>query len=373
MKPLRVAQIMGKWLGGGVESFVMNYYKHLDHSKIQFDFLCDADSTNIPYKEIEALGGKVIIIPPYQHAISYQKELKKALKKGDYKLVHSHINTLSVFSLLAAKRAGVPIRIAHSHSTTNKKEKKKHLLKIILRPLSKVFSTHYMSCSEHAGRWQFGNKAFSAGKVKLIHNAIELNKFKFNENIRNDIRRKLKIDNGTLVVGNIGRFVQTKNHSFLIDIFKEIHEQNSNSILIMVGQGPLMKEIQEKAKNMGLSDQVKFLGQIDNVNELYQAFDVFILPSLYEGLGMVLIEAEASGLKCITSLTVPKEVGLVKDHVIFKELTNPEAWAEEALKPYVREADLSKLETLYDIDKNAKELESYYLSLGSEINEKNNL
>lgn len=127
--PIRIAQIIGKWLGGGVESVVMNYYRHIDRSKIQFDFICDEDSTNIPYDEINSLGGKVILIPPYQKVIKYHNELKKVLKDGNYKIVHSHINTLSVFSLWAAKSAGVPVRIAHSHSTTNKKEKKKNLMK----------------------------------------------------------------------------------------------------------------------------------------------------------------------------------------------------------------------------------------------------
>ena len=127
-EPIRVAQIIGKWLGGGVESVVMSYYRHIDRTKIQFDFICDEDSTNIPYEEIEKMGGKVILIPPYQKVFKYHKKLKEVLKSGGYKIVHSHINTLSVFSLFAAKCAGVPVRIAHSHSTTNKKEKKKRII-----------------------------------------------------------------------------------------------------------------------------------------------------------------------------------------------------------------------------------------------------
>ena len=153
-EPIRIAQIIGKWVGGGVEAVVMNYYRQIDKNKIQFDFICDADSTNIPYEEIESFGGKIILIPPYQKVLAYHKELKKVLKKGNYKIVHSHINTLSVFSLFAAKCAGVPIRIAHSHSTTNPKEKKRNLMKQVLRPFSKIFATHYMCCSELAGRWQ---------------------------------------------------------------------------------------------------------------------------------------------------------------------------------------------------------------------------
>ena len=133
---IKVAQIIGKWIGGGVESIVMNYYKNIDHNKIQFDFFCDEDSTDIPYKEIEQLGGKVILIPPYQKIFKYHKELKKELIKGKYTIVHSHINTLSVFSLWAAKSAKVPVRIAHSHSTTNPKEKKKNMLKQLLKLFS---------------------------------------------------------------------------------------------------------------------------------------------------------------------------------------------------------------------------------------------
>lgn len=184
--PIRVAQIIGKWLGGGVESVVMNYYRHIDRSKIQFDFICDEDSTNIPYDEINSLGGKVILIPPYQKVIKYHNELKKVLKDGNYKIVHSHINTLSVFSLWAAKSAGVPVRIAHSHSTTNKKEKKKNLMKQVLKHFSKVFATDYMCCSELAGRWLFGDKEYDRGNVYLLNNAIDLDKFKYDENIRKE-------------------------------------------------------------------------------------------------------------------------------------------------------------------------------------------
>ena len=159
-EPIRIAQIIGKWVGGGVEAVVMNYYRHIDKSKIQFDFICDDDSTNIPYEEIESLGGRVILIPPYQKVFKYHKELKKVLKENNYKIVHSHINTLSVFSLWAAKSAKVPVRIAHNHATSSKKEWKRNLIKNILKKFSKLFATHYMCCSEIAGRWLFGDKEY---------------------------------------------------------------------------------------------------------------------------------------------------------------------------------------------------------------------
>ena len=183
-EPVRVAQIIGKWVGGGVESVVMNYYRYIDRTKIQFDFICDEDSTNIPYDEIEQLGGRVILVPPYQKVFEYQKELIKIFKDNNYKIVHSHINTLSIFPLRAAKKAGVPIRIAHSHSTTNKKEWKRNLVKQVLRPFSKVYATDYMCCSELAGRWLFGNKEYDKGNVYLLNNAIDLDKFKFDKIMR---------------------------------------------------------------------------------------------------------------------------------------------------------------------------------------------
>lgn len=286
-EPIRIAQIVGKWLGGGVEAVVMNYYRHLDHNKIQFDFICDDDSTNIPYDEIEKLGGKVILIPPYQKVFKYQKELRRVLRDGKYKIVHSHINTLSVFPLYAAKKVGVPVRIAHSHSTTNKKEWKKNLLKQVLRPFSKKYATNYMCCSELAGRWLFGDKAYDEGKVYLLNNAIDLDKFKYDKKIRDKKRKELGIKEDTIVIGHIGRFVAQKNHTFLIDIFNQFHKKEKNSILLLAGQGPLQEEIKNKVRELGLDDSVRFLGQRNDANELYQAFDVFLLPSLYEGLPVV--------------------------------------------------------------------------------------
>lgn len=327
-QPIRVAQIIGKWLGGGVESVVMNYYRHIDRNKIQFDFICDNDSTNIPYEEIEKLGGKVILIPPYQEIFKYHNTLKKVLKDGNYKIVHSHINTLSVFSLFAAKCAGVPVRIAHSHSTTNKKEKKKNLLKQVLKPFSRLFATDYMCCSELAGRWLFGNKEYDNGNVYLLNNAIDLDKFKYDEKVRKEKRKELDISDDTLVIGHVGRFVEQKNHRFLIDIFNEVHKEEKNSILLLAGQGPLMDEIKEKVKKLGLEDNVRFLGQRNDINELYQAFDVFLLPSLYEGLPVVGIEAQATGLLCVFSDDMTKETKVLESTLFLSLNQSSKKWAD---------------------------------------------
>ncbi|MCI8568947.1 MAG: glycosyltransferase family 1 protein [Bacilli bacterium] len=366
-KPLRIAHIIGKWVGGGVEAVVMNYYRHIDHAKIQFDFICDSDSTNIPYDEIEKLGGKVILVSPYQHIISYLKELKVILKEGKYRIVHSHINALSVFPLYAAKKVGVPIRIAHSHSTTNKKEWKKNLLKQILRPFSKRYATDYICCSELAGRWLFGDKVYDNGEVYLLNNAIDLDKFAYDEDVRKAKRKELNISDDTLVIGHIGRFVAQKNHTFLIDIFNELHKENKNSLLLLAGQGPLIDEIKNKVNDLNLTESVKFLGQRNDVNELYQAFDVFLLPSLYEGLGMVAVEAQCAGNYCICSTEVPSIIKMT-DSVEFLSLNDKtNLWVQKILNcNMIREDHSQEIKEIgYDIKTEAKLLEKKYFNYKS--------
>lgn len=364
-EPIRVAQVVGKWLGGGVEAVVMNYYRNIDRSRIQFDFICDGDSTNIPYEEIEKLGGKVILIPPYQKIFKYHKVLKKVLKEGNYRIVHSHINTLSVFSLFAAKCAGVPVRIAHSHSTTNKKEKKKNFLKQILRPFSKMFATNYMCCSELAGRWLFGNREYDKGNVYLLNNAIDLDKFQYNEKTRKIKRKELNISDDTLVVGHVGRFVEQKNHRFLIDIFNELHNKKNNSILLLAGQGPLMNEIKDKVKTLGLENNVMFLGQRNDINELYQVFDVFCLPSLYEGLPVVGVEAQATGLLCVFSDDMTKETKVIESTKFLSLDLNAKEWFSILLKKLDNFKRKDTKEEIrkngFDIHKECKMMEKYYL------------
>lgn len=279
-----IAHIMGKWNGGGVESVVMNYYRNIDRNKIQFHFLCDEDSTDIPYEEIEKLGGKVIVIPPYQKLFKYQKELYRIFKENNYKIVHSHINALSVFPLRIAKKAKIPVRIAHSHSTSNKKEWKKNILKMILRPLSKLYANNYFACTEYAGKWLFGKKVVERKELNVINNAIDLKKFEFNENIRKALREKLGIKDDTLIIGHVGRFMKQKNHEFLIEVFNEVYKKNQNTLLILIGQGPLLSEIKQKAINLNIEDKIRFIGQVTDVEKYYNIMDIFLFPSIYEGL-----------------------------------------------------------------------------------------
>lgn len=369
-KPIRIAQIIGKWVGGGVEAVVMNYYRNIDRNKIQFDFICDEDSTNIPYEEINRLGGRVILIPPYQKMLKYHKKLKDILKNEKYTIVHSHINTLSVFSLFAAKCAGVPVRIAHSHSTTDKKEWKKNSIKLILRLFSKRYATHYFCCSELAGRWLFGNKEYNNGNVVLLNNAIDLDKFRYNPQIRELKRKELEVNEDTVIVGHIGRFVEQKNHLYLIDVFYQIHKIIQNSILILAGQGPLEKKVKEKVNKLGLDNCVRFLGQVANPNELYQAMDVFVLPSLYEGLPVVGVEAQAAGLLCFFSNNMTKETKILTCTKFMSLSESTLKWANAIIAGYNEQQRIDAEKYFsqkgYNIKKEAVKLEKFYMKWNKE-------
>ena len=257
--------------------------------------------------------------------------MKKLFKEKNYQIVHSNINTLSVFPLYAAKKAKVPIRIAHSHSTSNKKEVKRNIIKNVLRPFSKLYANKYICCSELSGRWLFGNKEYEKGKVFLLNNAIEIDKFNYDEKIRVEKREKIKIKEETLVIGNVGRMVETKNQSFLLTILTNISKQ-IDAVLVLIGQGPLEAELKKKVEEMRIEDKVIFLGQVEDVNNWYQAFDIFILPSFYEGFGMALLEAQASNLPCITATSVPKEVKLIDEFEFISLNASIDAWTGAVIK-----------------------------------------
>lgn len=359
---LRVAHVVGKMLGGGVEAVVMNYYRHIDRDKVQFDFIVDGDSRLVPKCEIEYLGGRVFEVPPYQKLPAYMKALGDLLERERWQVVHSHINALSVFPLGAAKRVGVPVRIAHSHSTGGKGEWAKNALKALLRTQANRYPTHRFACSEHAGTWLFGNEV----DFVIVRNAFEVGEFAFDGTSRNCVRNELGLTRSQRVIGHIGRFMAQKNHAFLLHVFAELTKRRSDVVLVLVGEGPLRPLIENMAIEYGISTRVRFLGQRGDVKRLYQAFDAFVLPSLYEGLGLVGIEAQAAGLPCVFSDAIPREVSLTsKCRFLGIKKTDVSLWAdalEEAIEAPRPVADASLLEA-YDIDKAARLLEDLYLDV----------
>ena len=365
--PVRIAHVIGKLRNGGVESVVMNYYRNIDRTKIQYDFIIDSDSSNpVLQDEIESLGGKVIVVPPYQKPAEYHKALYRLFTENNYPLVYSHLNTLSVFPLFAAWRAGVKIRVAHNHSTAGKGEFKRNMMKYTLRPFAKVFPTHLCACSEYAGRWLFGDKAMDSGRVKVWPNAIDTERFAYNESVRDEIRMKLNLT-GKFVIGHAGRFMTQKNHNFLMDIFSEIRKRREDSVLLLAGDGPLFNMFRDKVRSAGLSDSVIFLGSVHDMERYYQAMDVFILPSLYEGLPVVGSEVQVSGLPFLCSDRVTSETKFC-DNLRFMSLKRSASeWAEEALRisdGHVRkDMSIYARESGFDVKTQGERLSEWYCSL----------
>lgn len=329
--PIRVAQVVGPVVLGGVDTMVMNYYRHIDRSRVQFDFIMDGCCDTPIDEEIETMGGRVYKVEPYAHdMLKSMRQYGRIFRENRYPIVHSHMNTLSVFPLFEAWRAGVPIRIAHSHSTAARGEGKRTMLKDMLRPFAKLFPTHYCACSEYAGRWLFGDRLFDSGKVRLVRNAIDLDRFGFLPEIRERVRAELGI-RGKFVVGHVGRFMYQKNHDFLIDIFDRVHQENKNAVLLLIGEGPLRGRVQRRVNERNLTGCVRFLGLRRDVPDLLQAMDVFVLPSFYEGLPVVGVESQAAGLPCVISDAVTREAGITP-LVHFLSLSEPaDAWAEKVL------------------------------------------
>ena len=329
--PIRIAQVIGKAVISGVDSVVMNYYRHIDRSRVQFDFFMDGYNKTLIDEEILDLGGRIIKLEPYENSMrTNMKQCRTAFAEGQYTIVHSHLNTLSCFPLYAAFRAKVPIRIAHSHSTTSRGEWKRNLMKQALRLFSKTFATHYAACADYTARWLFGSQTVQDGKVHLIQNAIDTVRFSPNEAARQRIRKEFHLEN-RFIIGHIGRFAFQKNHELLIRVFAEVYRQNPNAALILIGTGELEADIRSLVKALDIEHAVFFTGIRRDIPDFLNAFDVFFLPSRYEGLPVVGIEAQAVGLPCLMSDAVTKDTAITPLVEFFPLHADIEAWAQKLL------------------------------------------
>ena len=359
--PLRIAQIMGIMENGGVEAVVMNYYRAIDRSRIQFDFFVDETSSFPQREEIERLGGRCYLVPSYSHPLRYVRALTRLFRENRYLLVHSQINTMGVFPLFAAWLARVPVRICHNHSTAHPGEGKKSLMKLLLRPFARLFATDNFACGETAARWMFGNRLVDAGRVTVSPNAIDLARFRFSADDRSAVRAEIDAGESTLVVGHIGRFMFQKNHAFLLQIFRSLLSIRPDSLLLLAGEGELLEETQELAQQLGIDARVRFLGVRRDANRLYCAMDVFCLPSYYEGLPVVMVEALANGLSCVVSDQVTRELNAFSVTQLPLE-SGTVAWAQ-ALAPATRSDHApDAFYAQFDISQTAKQLETIYLA-----------
>ena len=361
--PVRIAVIMGKYTPGGIKSVIMNYYRKINREKYQFDFFIYDDSPDKDYQEIERLGGKVYTVPNIKHIFSFMYILRRKLK--GYKIVHSYLNALNFFPMMAAATVGVSVRIAENLSTAHPGEAKT-VIKNILKLVATSFSTHIAANAEYAAIWLYGKKR--AKTCFIIRNALDLDIYKFNQNIRNEIRNKYKIGDG-LVIGHIGRFAYQKNHIFLIDIFNEILKHEKKSILLLVGYGELESDIRKKINDYGIGKNVLFMGKTEDLIPLYNAMDCFVLPSFYEGLPVVGIEAQALGVPCFFSDEITKETKITPMAEFISLKKTAKQWADIIISKsnknriYFNERDKNS-EMLkkagYDLKIESKRLEVFY-------------
>jgi len=372
MSKVKVLYFVDRMLRGGIQSLVIDWVSRLDKAKIQVDFLLLDDGVKYELEDtLRELGCNVykldgIWIRKPSDFIKYRKAVDNFFDKhNDYKAVHLNSSSKNYYILKSAYKHNIPIRIAHSHNndfqTTSSVKK---LVGNMMKPKLIKYSTDFFACSKLAGEWLFGKEIVKKDKFKVIHNAVDYDKFKFNEKTRDRIRKEYNIDKNTVVIGCVGRFAPQKNHLFLIDIFNEYCKLNNNSKLMLVGQGDLENDIKDRIKEYHLEDNVIFTGYKNDTWNYYQAFDIFVLPSNFEGLGMVLIEAQCSGMPCFTSKDVVPEEAKATNLLTYISLDKTaEEWAKEISK-----ADIKRINTYEDIRKNkyylddvVKELESIYL------------
>lgn len=374
MEPIRVLNMFTILNRGGAETMMMNYYRHIDRTKVQFDFLVHRQERGAYEDEIEKLGGNIYrTMPIYpQNFYIYQNKLREFFKEHEeYKIIHSHMSELSYLALKEAKKLGVPIRICHAHSSPRGFD-----LKMIMRQFFKIkmraYITHMFMCSLNAGSWLFGEK--NLNKCIRQRNAIDAKKFSFNIDISKKIKQELNIEN-KFVIGHVGRFFKPKNHDFIIDIFKTVYNENNKAVLLLVGDGPLKKNIEEKVSFWGLNDRVIFAGVRADVSSLLQSMDVFLFPSLFEGLPVTVIEAQAAGLNCIVSDTITQELNITGLVAYMSLQDSPEIWAKRILpysQGYKRENTFEKIvKAGYDIKECAKWLEEFYLNTYRQVDQKN--
>lgn len=381
-EPIRVLQIVGKMMGGGVEATVMNHYRHIDHNKIQFDFVIHTDSTYVPDTEITALGGQIYEVPSYKHPLAYINQLEHLINRIQPSIVHSHMNAVSPLCLYAAQRASVPVRIAHSHSAANPKEYAKTLAKAALKPFATVFPTHLAACSIHAARWLFGDVAVNNGTVYIIRNAIDLERFSYNADVRERLRNQIGAKNSTIVIGQIGRLCFQKNQSFTLHMFASLLKQHPDSLLVIVGGGPDNDILHKLASSLHITNRVIFTGSTTNTAQWYSAFDALAFPSQYEGLGMASIEAQATGLPVISSNLVPEEATIIPNLVTTLPLSEKDStykeWAQTILQITNQEQQdiydrrrISPIKAFqdagYDIRQSAAALADWYTHLYNSI------
>lgn len=361
MRQIRVLQVVTYMGRGGLETMLMNYYRKIDREKIQFDFLVHRDFETDYDEEIQRLGGRIYRLSRLNPVSKvYLDQLDSFFKEHrEYRIVHSHLDCMAGIPLKYAKKNGVPVRIAHAHNSNQTKDKK-YLLKLLYKRMIPKYATDFYACSEAAGKWMFGGHDFS-----VLNNAIDAKKYSYDPEMAIKVRDELKIPEEAVVVGHVGRFDPPKNHEMIVKIFAEVLKRVSDAKLLLVGGGELQHTVQRQVISLGIQEHVIFTGIRSDVCDLLQAMDVFLFPSLYEGLPVSIIEAQAAGLPCIISDKVPiecKKTDLVQQMNLSESCGS---WAEKVITAAKQNKRRDTSEEIkkagFDVCENARQLEEFYL------------
>ena len=358
---IRVLQVVPNMHRAGLETLIMNIYRNIDRTKVQFDFLVHYISRFDYDDEIEELGGKIYRfgVREDNDIIKYLKDLKNFFEMHpEYTIIHGHMESFGFLYSRAAKKAGVPTIIAHSHNALIEPTLKGHIKYIMNKPW-KHYANVLFACSEKAGKFMFGDSEFI-----VINNGVCCEDFVFNENTRAKYRSNMGLD-GKIVIGHIGRFEHQKNHRFLVDVFAEYEKKHKNAVLLLIGEGHLFDEVKNKVHSLNLDNKVRFLGVRSDTSDLYQAMDIFILPSLFEGLPVVGIEAQSAGLPLLTADTVTREL-CVTDYVEMLPLNATlDIWTnkiDNMIEKKKRRNTLNEMNRAgFNIRKTADFLQNFYL------------
>lgn len=358
---LRVCQVLHGIVGGGSEQVVLNYCSRM--RDIHFDLLYQYEPNPQILERFDEVGINCIQIPDkVHHPLKHLWTMYKIFRQGHYDAVHCHLDWyMNSYVCFLAMLASVKKRIAHHHQAYHPENALLKLLCALLRVPCKMFATHWLACGEAAAINGWGKRAVKNGKVTILPNAIDPERFKFNEIHRHNIRAQYGIKDDDFVIGHVGRFYPQKNHELLIDVFSELLKHKSNAKLLLLGDGPLQEKNRQRVENLGIADAVVFAGLQKDPAPFYSAMDVFAFPSLWEGLPLTLVEAQYSGLPCVVSKNVTKEV-LITNNIHLLPLDDIESWLKK-ITPQVTKRNSKDSQIItdqYDINACYKLLEKIY-------------
>lgn len=364
--PIRVLQVLGGLDAGGAETFVMNLYRAVNKENVQFDFVKHIENKGVFEDEITQMGGKIYRCPKYtgKNHFAYCKWWDSFFKEhAEYHVIHGHVRSTASIYLKIAKKNGL-VTIAHSHSTSNGRGISAIVKDMLQLPIRHT-ADYLFACSDKAGAWLYGEKATKQPNYRMIPNGVDLKRFAFCEEKRQQMHQELGIAKDTFVLGHVGRITVPKNHQFLVELFAEYHKENPNSRLLLVGDGELFETVQQQCTQLGISDAVIMVGSKTNTEDYYQAMDIFVFPSLWEGLPVSVVEAQANGLPCLLSDVITHDVDLT-DQVNYLALTDKKAWLRKVTdiqrKPRISTTAENMLSLQpFDATVVARNLQKFYL------------